>query len=192
MNENSATRVVRRGGASSTDTPLTDANSMIMGLARAVVRRARANIDPRDVGHDTILAMLEQQQRGACEGSCIDAPAAYYSVVVRNRVRRMLRRAEHLGLVQLDEGDEAESADPNPTPEELVARRECAQSRVRALEVRLPPVDRAALRAFLEADASAAEVAHRLHTTLNNVYQMRHRILRAIGNLSDRTDALLE
>ena len=154
-------------------------------LARVAVRRTPVPLDPRDVAQDVILALVERGRMHSTP-EYVECPAAYYTVVVRNHVRRLLQRASRAADQVAAEQVPDELADPSLTPEEIVERRESAQTRLQALSESLRPRDNAALMLLLDASLSTRDVACRLATTVNHVHQIRHRILSTANRLSVR------
>lgn len=150
---------------------------LILNLARRAVKRARARVDPRDLANDVFLVLLERESSSA---KPIQQPVAYYAAVVWNRLRRLLRTSYRLAEVEQVAQRELLVGDPMPSPEHGLERQQSAQVRLEALRRTLRPGDRAALRLLLDPTMSTRDVAQQLRTSINNVHQIRHRILRQI------------
>lgn len=112
-------------------------------------------------------------------------------VVARNAASRQTQRRRtearcQTGLAACLDRAEDSTATCSPsrmTPEDLLLASESRELRVRSLHSRLRPRDAAALRSLIQHGGDVSATALRLSTSCNNVYQMRHRILRVAGAL---------
>ena len=164
---------------------LDDHAALILRLARGVVRDQGEAVAPDDVAQEVIVALLKMHAAGTFDPARIENPEAYLRVVVRNAASRARRRrsAERVGR----ERDLGETADANEdfspesiaSPEDVARRALDARRTLEALKLELRPRDALVLALLVEEGLTIDEVAERLGTTLNNVYQMRHRILTA-------------
>lgn len=158
-----------------------DVIELIAGLARAAVQRAHASYDPRDLAQEVVLSLLEHDAELATPAH-VATPAAYYTVIVRNRLSRELRRnADQVAANDNATNARSDGIDDSPNPEEIAVLRASGRQRLRELSRRLRPRDRRALALLLDLGLPAHQVAATLNTSVNHVHQMRHRI-RAVAN----------
>jgi RNA polymerase sigma factor (sigma-70 family) len=161
----------------------------ILRLAKSVVRMG-GGVEPEDVAQEVIVRLMHLNRAGTFDPARIENPEAYLRIAVRNaahraRARRgVLERGPSDGETR-DGSDHAPGVDsePAPTPEEATQRARDCRRRLEALKARLRPRDATAFALLVEEGLDIDEVAQRLGTTANNVYQMRHRILTAAREL---------
>jgi RNA polymerase sigma factor (sigma-70 family) len=158
--------------------------ALIMRLARSLVRERGEAVEPHDVAQEVIVALLQLHKAGSFDPARIENPEAYLRVVVRNaahraRTRRKLveRVADDGDLTGIAEQAARIDAESVPTPEEITKRAHDARRTIELLKSKLRPRDAVAFALLVEEGLEIDEVAARLGTTANNVYQMRHRIL---------------
>jgi RNA polymerase sigma factor (sigma-70 family) len=158
--------------------------AFILRVARGLVRDQGGAVGADDLAQQVIVSLLQMYGAGTFEPARVENPEAYLRVVVRNAAQRIWRRrkvTERTG----DDGDVAEAAEdaarfdaePAPSPEEVTLRAREARRILEGLKSRLRPRDALVLALLVEEGLEIDEVAARLGTSLNNVYQMRHRIL---------------
>lgn len=163
---------------------------LILRLARTYAPRGGA--DPRDVAQNVMLALIRWNNSGSFKPDTLESPEAYLRVVVRNAALRSARK-RGVGEQVSAEGDiESISdahADRPPTPEELT--REAIDKRrwLEQIKAKLRPRDAVAFSLLVEDGLAIEDVAKALGTTPNNVYQMRHRILTAVRELTGNDSA---
>jgi RNA polymerase sigma factor (sigma-70 family) len=166
--------------------------AVILRLARGVVRERGDTVEPEDVAQEVIARLIHLNRSGTFDPAVIENPEAYLRVAVRHAAHRARTRRSALERVA-SEGDASSLADelhrldeePAPTPEEATAQALDRRRAIEALKARLRPRDAAAFALLIEEGLDIAEVAARLGTSANNVYQMRHRILAAARELAD-------
>jgi RNA polymerase sigma factor (sigma-70 family) len=149
-----------------------------------------SHVDPDDVAQEVIVGLLRLSKAGAFDPGRIENVEAYLRVVVRHGVHRARSRRAMLERLA-DGGDLASVAeeaarldgDPIPSPEDQTQHALDSRRLLEALKASLRPRDALAFALLVEEGLDAAEVAQRLQTTVNNVYQMRHRILVAAREL---------
>ncbi len=159
--------------------------ALILRLARSMVREQGEVVGPEDVAQEVIVALLKMHAAGRFDPGRVENPEAYLRVVVRKAAHRARRRrtvVEQVGGAADVRGEAAEEevclgAESVPNPEELTRRALEARRTLDALKRKLRPRDALVLALLVEEGLDIDEVAARLGTTLNNVYQMRHRIL---------------
>jgi RNA polymerase sigma factor (sigma-70 family) len=161
------------------------------------VRRGE-RVDAEDVAQEVIVALLRLAKDGTIDPERIENVEAYLRFVVRRALASAHKRRALLETLAEDGdlGSIAEDAarldsDPNPSPEERTRRALDARRLLEALKASLRPRDALAFALLVEDGLDPAEVAQRLQTSINNVYQMRHRILVAARQLLRERDASL-
>jgi RNA polymerase sigma factor (sigma-70 family) len=169
--------------------------TLILRLARSVVRPNGEPIEAEDVAQEVVATLLRLHAGGTFDPARVENPEAYLRVVVRRAARRAAGRR---ALVErVGEGDDvagiareagALDAEPAPSPEEIAKRSHDARRMLAAIKATLRPRDAVAFALLIEDGLDIHEVATRLGTTANNVYQMRHRILTAARELLGKLD----
>jgi RNA polymerase sigma factor (sigma-70 family) len=170
--------------------------ALILQLARGMVREQGEAAGPEDVAQEVTVALLKMHAAGTFDPARVENPEAYLRVVVRNAAHRSRRRRSVVERVGHD-GDTGEMAEEGerlapesvPSPEDTTRRALDARHTLEALKRELRPRDALVLALLVEEGLGIEEVAERLGTTLNNVYQMRHRILTAARGILGKEDA---
>jgi RNA polymerase sigma factor (sigma-70 family) len=168
--------------------------ALILRLARAVTRPGEG-VAPEDLAQEVMVGLLRMASEGRFDPARIENVEAYLRVVVRNAANYARRRrasTEQVGR-DADAGEAVElgriELEPASSPEDLTRRALDARRRLDALKAALRPRDALVLALLVEEGLEIVEVAARLGTTLNNVYQMRHRILAAAREILGKEDA---
>ncbi|MFI5301957.1 MAG: RNA polymerase sigma factor [Polyangiales bacterium] len=162
--------------------------ALILRLARG---QCRGGLGPEanDVAHDTVLALLDLHRRGSFDPAAIANMEAYLRVVVRNVASRARMKAARAGTTGREDdvsalADDLTTIDESaPTPEALTADAHDRRQHLEAVKASLSPRDALAFAILVEEGLDIPTTAERLGTNANNVYQMRHRILRAAEEL---------
>src|SRR5262249_29222434 len=142
-------------------------------------------------------ALLRMYAAGTFDPARVENPEAYLRVAVRHAVHRARRRRAIVERLA-DDGDVSEAtadgarldAEPAPDPHAPPRRAHDARLTLDALRRQLRPRDALVLGLLVEDGLDIEEVAAKLGTTLNNVYQMRHRILTAAREILGKEDAV--
>jgi RNA polymerase sigma factor (sigma-70 family) len=154
-------------------------------LARRCVARADP-MEPEDVAHEAIVALLASADRGGVKPSQIENPEAYLFTVVRHAADRVRRkRREQLVRDVENEHDSAPALaiDPAPGPEVVAADADNVRKTLESIKARLRPRDAVAFALLVEDGCDIDEVARAMGVTANHVYQMRHRILQVANDV---------
>jgi RNA polymerase sigma factor (sigma-70 family) len=156
--------------------------SLISHLARRAGGTRSRGTDSEDISQEVILALLNHKRAHVFDEMHLQNPKAYLRVIVRNAAIRSWRRA---ALERRADEAEVDGPPPDsvPTPEDAARRAIDARRTLDALRRQLRPCDALALSLLVEERLAIEEVAERLGTTLNNVYQIRHRILAAVREI---------
>jgi len=156
---------------------------LIRRLAHSAVRR-ETGVEPDDVAQEIVLCLLQLHERGRFDPDSVHHPEAYLRVVVRHAAYRAKMRRQGLerltadgDLTAVDEGMASLDDAPVPTPEDHAMQAVDARRRLDGLKAQLRPRDAVAFALLVEDGLDIQEVAVAMGTTVNNVYQMRHRIL---------------
>lgn len=156
---------------------------LIRRLARSFAARCGRASDAEDIAHEVFLALLEIERRGLPLAR-VDEPSAYLSAIVRNTLRRSLRRQSRFGELVGDAADDPPAPrSARHDPEQSVAAAEYARARLSRLHSVLRPRDRQAMDLLVRHELDVRGVAKALGVTENHVYQMRHRIATAASAL---------
>jgi RNA polymerase sigma factor (sigma-70 family) len=166
--------------------------ALILRLARGVVRDRGDRVEPEDVAQEVVATLLQLHRGGTFDPARVENIEAYMRVVVRRaahraRTRRgMLERLAADGdLTGIAEGEGRVDVEAAPTPEDAAERAIDRRRILEAVKARLRPRDALAFALLVEEGLAIEEVARRLGTTANNVYQMRHRILAAARQVEE-------
>jgi RNA polymerase sigma factor (sigma-70 family) len=160
--------------------------AVILRLARGVMRERGDRVEPEDVAQEVIAQLIRLHLAGTFDPAVIANPEAYLRVAVRNAAHRARTRRGTLERVASD-GDVTSVADDlrrvdvdsPPTPEEATEHALDRRRAIETIKARLRPRDAAVFALLVEEGLDIDEVAGRLGTSANNVYQIRHRILTA-------------
>ncbi|HEY2511275.1 MAG TPA: sigma-70 family RNA polymerase sigma factor [Polyangiaceae bacterium] len=171
--------------------------AFILRLARGVVGEARGALTAEDLAHEVIVDLLRMHDAGTFDPARVENPEGYLRVVVRNaghRARRRTTRGEALGRADDaaapgEDGGPPLDSERAPSPEELTRRTLDARRTLERLKRALRPRDALVLALLVEERLDIEEIAVRIGTTRNNIYQIRHRILEAAREVLDKTDA---
>lgn len=155
-------------------------HSVLIYAAAANAARRHA-LDPHDVAHDAITALLHLHAKGTFDPASLREDERYLRAVVRNTALRASRHGRrHVpSSDRLEPLLEAHSPEP-PAMHDRLDARTCLTT----LTERLRPRDALAFDLLIDEEQGVAEIAHALETNANNVYQMRHRVrtaARALG-----------
>jgi RNA polymerase sigma factor (sigma-70 family) len=166
---------------------------LIMRVAGTLVRGQGGRIETADLAHDVIVHLLVKHEEGAFDPLSVVNAEAYLRVVMRNALRR--RRHQERRCVRVSEDGDMETMGEGASRagvQQLTRLDRAAPDR--ALDVRrtfemlvrtLRPRDARALELLVKRGMPIDEVAATLATSVNNIYQMRHRILCAARALDD-------
>ncbi len=161
--------------------------ALIRRLARKV---ARPPVHSDDVAQEVMAALLRWYQQGAFEPEKLQNPEAYLRVVVRNAVAREARRVRAESPTRRgDAGEQSEDIAGFAAPPAYQATFADQALEARALFERLKaslaPRDSLVFALLVEDGLSLDQVAATLGTTMNNVYQIQHRIRSRARELLD-------
>ncbi|HET9955276.1 MAG TPA: sigma-70 family RNA polymerase sigma factor, partial [Polyangiaceae bacterium] len=158
--------------------------ALIVRLARRV---ARPPTHPEDIAQEAIASLLRWHREKGFDPEKIGNAEAYLRVVVRNTAAQAARRFR--GEVPApDRGSHATQADETRPPDYSIRFADealHARALLEQLKQRLRPREAVVLALLIEDEMSPDQVAQSLGMTMNNLYQIRHRIRAAARELLD-------
>lgn len=160
-------------------------SALIRRLAR---QTARPPLNGEDVAQDVMVALLRWHEQGSFDPKRVENVEAYLRVVVRNAASRVSRRA-YSEMPGRAASPTEELEPPGPPAYEPTFAHEALEARalLDRLKASLAPRDALAFALLVEDGLDLHQVAAALGTSVNNVYQMRHRIRTRARELLDRS-----
>jgi RNA polymerase sigma factor (sigma-70 family) len=159
--------------------------ALVLRLARKL---ARPPLSAEDVAQEAASSLLRWHRQGAFEPEKVENVEAYLRVVVRNVASREARRVRELSPA-LDRNVGGLSPE-QPAYQAAFGEEELeARALLERLKASLRPRDALVFALLVEDGLTMDEVAETLGTTMNNVYQIRHRIRSRARELLDGSSA---